>query len=252
MYHVPFGINQELFKPVCINKAKNKLGIDEKSFTLMFRSDHNIYKGLDLIKAALSEITDETITLITVGQTGLLKKFKDKFNIIEFNWLKDDKKMVELYQACDLFLMLSKQETFGMIAIEAMSCAKPVLSIMGTSLAGVINSPHAGIATKADVKSFTKELQRLMNDPKEILERGKKSLEFAKKNYCHKVYVRRMIKVYKEVIARHKIDDEAKHVLGQLKKHMCQKPIRYNELASRYLTVKNWPKRSRRLLRLSA
>jgi len=228
LYHVPFGINQELFKPGSIKEAKNALGIDEKSFTLMFRSEPNPYKGIDIIKVALAKIkAEEKATLITVGlEKRMLEEFEGRFNIIEFGWLKDDKKLIELYQACDIFLMPSKQEAFGMMAIEAMSCGKPVLSIKGTALEDTINSPHCGLAVEPDAGAYTKELQRLMDNPTEILERGQKSLEFARKNYCHKVYTDRMIKVYRDVISRHKIDDEAKYVLEQLKKHMQQEPLK--------------------------
>ena len=54
----------------------------------------------------------KNITLITVGHKGLLNKFDSKFNIVEFGWINDDSLLASLYQACDIFLMPSRQETF--------------------------------------------------------------------------------------------------------------------------------------------
>lgn len=221
IYHVPFGINQNLYKPEDKETSKKEFGIKQDSLVLMFRSVLDPFKGLDIIKNSLKTIeTDKDITLITVGEKGLLDEFKEKFKILEYGWINDDKKLVKLYQASDLFLMPSKQETFGLMAIEAMSCGKMVLSIEGTSLPDVINATECGIAASRNADEYAKELQRLIDNPSEIEQRGLKSLEYARQNYNHEVYVERIINVYKEVIANHKLDDESKHVLEQLKKHM--------------------------------
>jgi glycosyltransferase involved in cell wall biosynthesis len=219
VYYLPFGIDQDLFKLTDIRTAKKKLGIRPDSFTIMFRSTNNPYKGLDIILKALEDISFNSIkpTIITVEEKGLTSHLKEKYNIIEFDWLKDDNKMAGLYQACDIFLIPSRQETFGMMAIEAMSCGKMVLALTGTALPDVINSPECSIAVEE--KDFANELQRLTDNPHEIIERGQKSLVYAKIHYNKDIYVNRMIEIYKEVIANHVSDDSAKLILEQLKKH---------------------------------
>lgn len=234
VYRVPFGINQKLFKPKDSSVAKKALNINPDSFVIMFRADRSAFKGLDIIKESLKNIeAKDKITLLTVGEKGLLKelktKYKSKFDIKEYGWLKDDKKLVKLYQACDLFLMPSRQEAFGMMAIEAMSCGKTVLSTKGTALTDTINAPKCGIATKHDVNDYTKELQRLMDNPEVLKKHNLKSLEYAKKNHSHEVYLDKMISVYKEVMKNHKIDDNAKFVLDQYKK--------YNRIETRDIKV---------------
>lgn len=219
IYLISFGINQNIFKPRDIVEAKKELGIDEDSFVVMFRSDKSKFKGLDIIKKSLEKIKSKSkITLITLGQKSLLEQFKNKYKIIEYDWIKDDYMLVKLYQACDIFLMPSKQEAFGMMAIEAMSCGKTVLALEGTALPDVINSPECGIACKEE--EYTEKLQYLIDNPNELIERGRKSLEFAKENYNKDVYVERIIKVYKEVMSNHKIDDSHKLILNQLDKYM--------------------------------
>lgn len=221
VYLLPFGIDQNLFKPSNIKSAKKRIGIEEDSIVLMFRSNNGMFKGLDIIKKALSKIkSSKKITLITVDQKNLLDDFKNKYEIIEYDWITDDSLLATLYQACDLFLMPSKQEAFGMMAIEAMSCGKMVLSIQGegTALPDVIDSPNCGIATSE--KEFSNELQRLINNPNEIILRGNKSLQLARAKYSKEVYIKGMIKIYKEIISDHKLDSESRLILAQLKKYM--------------------------------
>lgn len=226
IHRIPFGINQNLFKPADKTEAKLKLGIDKDSLTIMFRSDPSEYKGLDIIKEALRQIktnSKEKITLITVAQKGHLKEFKNKFNIIEYDWVKEDNLLIQLYQACDLFLMPSKQEAFGMMAIEAMSCGVPVLATKGTALEDVIAAPEIGIAVEHDSITFADELQRLIDNPAQLKELGEKALQFAQKNYNKDTYVNKIIQVYKETMENHQLDDEAKLILEQLSKYANDK-----------------------------
>lgn len=219
IYRIPFGINQNIFKPIDIIESKKELNIDIDSFVIMFRSDKSEFKGLDIIMKSLEKIKSKRkITLITVFRKGLLEEFNYKYKIIEYDFVKDDYLLAKLYQACDIFLMPSKMETFGMMAIEAMSCGKTVLALEGTALPDVINSPECGIACKEE--EYTEKLQYLIDNPNELIERGRKSLEFAKENYNKDVYVERIIKVYKEVMSNHKIDDSHKLMLNQLDKYM--------------------------------
>ena len=246
IYLLPFGINQNLFKSIDITKAKEKLNISKNKIVLMFRSEPDKFKGTDIIKDALDKIENpENITLITVGTKGLLGDLYNKFDVLEYGWINDDEKLSGLYQACDIFLMPSKQETFGLMAIEAMSCGKPVLSITGegTSLPDVINTPHCGIAV--DEKNYANELKRLINNSKERITRSEKCLEYALLNYSKDVYVKRIIEIYKEVIVDHKLDEDAKLILEQLDKYMpvgiAESPI-YNNYPKEKFIRRNYKK----------
>lgn len=220
IYRLPFGIDQKIFKPAPKTDIREKININKDDFVIMFRADKGSFKGIEIIKDALNKIeNNKKITLITVGKKGLLTEYKDKFNIIEYGWVYDDKDLAELYQACDIFLMPSKQETFGSMAIEAMSCGKTVLTITGegTAVPEVINSPECGLAV--DKKEFARKLKTFISNPKELIVRGEKSLEYARKNYNERIYISRMIEIYKEIIEQHNIDESAKIVLSQLKKY---------------------------------
>lgn len=219
IYKLPFGINQDVFEPpLDKNLAKRKLGIKPNDTVIMFRATKNEFKGIETIKEALKKLkTDSKITVITVQKKGLLKEYKHKFNIKEYGWVYDDKKLAELYQATDLFLMPSEQEAFGMMAIEAMSCAVPVISIKGTSLESVTNAPECGVCCEKE--DFSNEFNRLINNSEELKIRGEKSYKFAKENYDKDVYVERMIEIYKDIIANHHVKEDWQDVLEQMKKY---------------------------------
>ena len=220
IYLLPFGINQNLFKPGDSSSIRQNMNIPVNNTVLFFRADTWEYKGFDIILEALHHIENKkNVTIITVGEKGLLDKFKNKFNIIEYNWIKNDEKMIQLYQACDIFLMPSRQETFGLMAVEAMSCGKMVLALEGegTALPEVIDSPNCGLAVKES--DFSRELARLIDNKSEIHNRGNKCLDYARLHYSKEKYIREIINIYNDVIGCHIYDEETTLVLQQLKKY---------------------------------
>ncbi|MEG1013999.1 MAG: glycosyltransferase [Clostridia bacterium] len=215
IYFLPFGIDQTIFKPVAHVKAKQKLNIASDSLTIMFLATNSIYKGFEIVADSLRHIQCKNkITLLAVGEKGLLGEFEGKYDVRDFGWIMDDEKLAELYQACDLFLMPSKQEAFGMMAIEAMSCGKPVLSIPGTALCEVISSPDCGLAVEPC--EYTDTMQRWIDNAQEREERGRKCLAFACEHYSIAQYVQGMLKIYDDVMKRFVPSPNAAVVLSQL------------------------------------
>ncbi len=220
VYYLPFGINQQIFQPQNSTVMRKKLRLPLDSKILFFRAESDSFKGLDIIEKALSSLDKkENIVILTVGKKGLLREFEKQYKVFEYGWVHNDSQLAQLYQACDIFLMPSRQETFGMMAIEAMSCGKMVLAIKGkgTALPETINSNECGLAV--DEENYSSELQRLLNNQNEILQRGEKSLIFAKSQYSKEKYIDGLLEIYKEVVAKFIKDDSSVLIVDQLKKH---------------------------------
>lgn len=233
IYRLPFGVNQDIFNPGDANKARKELGIAKDAFVIFFRADRNPFKGLEIILDALDKIKSKSsISILTVSETGLLEKYSSKYDIHEFGWLRDDQLLAKLYQACDIFLMPSKQEAFGMMAIEAMNCGKPVLAINGTSLPSVIDSPRCGLAVNED--EFARTLQRWIDKPQELCDRAEKSYAFAKENYGISHYINGMLCIYQDVMERFASrHPHSTYVLSQLNWNSLNLPqLRNNDNAS--------------------
>lgn len=195
---IPFGIDLEIFKRrENRDGIRKKLGIDEESFVIMFRQAQE-WKGVSEIKEMLRTLNiKKPITILTVGGTGMIDEFKDKYQVIENEWVNDNELMVELYSASDLFLMPSVAEAFGMMAIEAMACSLPVIVFEGTSLPSITFSPKCGIALKrGDTESFVKTVVRLISNPEECIERGEVGRQLSEDNYDLERYNSQIINLY--------------------------------------------------------
>jgi glycosyltransferase involved in cell wall biosynthesis len=202
---IPYGINVDVYKKRnnC-EEIKGRLGIDKKNFVIMFRQDDQEWKGLVHIKDMLDHLESKNrITLLTVGKTGLMDNYKDKFQIIEYDWIYDENLLVDLYSVSNLFLMPSVAEAFGLMAAEAMACSLPVIVFDGTSLPKVTFSPKCGISLKrGDNRTFVDVVSRLISSKKERVERGQMGRQIVEKHYNVKQSNQKMISLYEEVYAR--------------------------------------------------
>ena len=217
-YLLPFGVNQELFKPADTSLVRQALNVPKDNIVLFFRASSCCFKGLDILIDSLSQLIDtKNISLITVGEKGLLGGLISKFHHLEYDWITDDSLMIQLYQSCNIFLMPSKQETFGFMAVEAMSCGKMVLALdsEGSALSDVINSPYCGLAVKE--ADFAQELAMLIKNKCEVLDRGNRCLDYALEHYSKQKYVKGIMEIYKSVIKSHSKSDDCELLLQQLK-----------------------------------
>ncbi len=113
------------------------------------------------------------ITLLTFNETGLVDQFKDRFQVIDLGWLTDEDQTAEAINAVDIMLMPSIAESFGMMAIESMACAKPVIAFDRTALPETLFAPEGGVTVpSADVNSLVAVLERLIGDEEERLALG--------------------------------------------------------------------------------
>lgn len=111
-----------------------ELGIAPDAPVIIFASMNFEIKGLDDIIRTLAHLRRQRVVykLIVAGK-GNVKKYEKmaaKEGIADsvfFTGVVAKAKLIDLYSASDLYLMLSKFDTFGMVVLEAMAGGLPVM-----------------------------------------------------------------------------------------------------------------------------
>ncbi|MDD4091616.1 MAG: glycosyltransferase family 4 protein [Smithellaceae bacterium] len=114
--------------------VRSSLDISENELVMVFASMNFEIKGLDDIIASLGKIQKQSPRLkLVVAGKGNIKKYQKiageagaAENIV-FTGVLDRDKLTDLYLAGDLYVMLSKFDTFGMVVLEAMAAGLPVM-----------------------------------------------------------------------------------------------------------------------------
>lgn len=208
IHYIPFGVDTTVFKKLDAVHLRNKYNIGLNNLVISFRVTDSEQKGLVYIKDALRRLPlDEyaaPITLLTVYQKGLLDEFKDKYQIVELGTVTDESVMAEFYNCGDIFLMPSTAEAFGMMAIEAMACGKPVIAFEGTSLPEVIFSPVGGVSVPMrDSDALCTAIDRLLKNPDVRKTIGDEAYRLSRIHYDFEDHAKKILDLYEEVIARY-------------------------------------------------
>jgi glycosyltransferase involved in cell wall biosynthesis len=89
------------------------------------------YKGVDVVIEALTRLDPRPSYLVVGSGTALseLRELAERRGVtVEFYGRAADEELTDLYRACDLFVMPSRNEGFGYVFIEALACGLPVIA----------------------------------------------------------------------------------------------------------------------------
>ena len=122
-------------RATCRADIRGNYGIGESDLLLLFVGMNFEVKGLDTIIASLSKARaarpEANIRLLVVGRgnEGKYRKMAQSLGIAEAVTFagKQVEGLERYYRASDIFIMLSKFDTFGMVVLEAMAAGLPVI-----------------------------------------------------------------------------------------------------------------------------
>jgi glycosyltransferase involved in cell wall biosynthesis len=201
---IPFGIDLNVYKPRDKETARLRLNVSPGLPVIFIRAVASPFKGLsEFIKALRLLDPDQKICIIAAQETGHFEEFRGRHQILEVGWTNSDSLLLDLYAACDFFAMPSKAEAFGLMAIEAMACGRPVLSLEGTALPSVTFAPTAGLAVPSgDVRAIANGINHLIGNPDECDARGRLSRNLAEEHYDIMKQAQLTAELYQRVLDR--------------------------------------------------
>jgi glycosyltransferase involved in cell wall biosynthesis len=200
---IPFGIETcSALADDAKMESRRHLGIPEVDFVLFFRETASPVKGLrHIVEALESHRPERPTTLLTVDQRGLLGSLDSNYNVVELGWVDDPDLQQLLYSACDVFLMPSTAEAFGLMALEAMAAGRPVICFEGTALPSVTHAPECGIAVPmGDSSALRRAIDGLCGDPVDAARRGAMGRRLASENYDYEVFLDSLAGLYRSAI----------------------------------------------------
>lgn len=169
--YIPIGVEPLRPDPALVDRIKARYPCKKMIFSLGRLVE---YKGYAYLAEAASYLPDDYH--IVIGGKGPLQA--DLEALIAHRGLEDkvsligyiaDKELPAYFAACTLFCLPSilKTEAFAIVQIEAMSCAKPVVStaIPGSGVSWVNADGVSGlIAPIADAKALAEKIHRIGED----------------------------------------------------------------------------------------
>lgn len=167
MHVVPVGVDQELFRPLPhVSRKPGRLITTASADVTM--------KGLRYLLEALAKLrTEREVDLVVIGK---LKEGGPSARTIERLGLQDavtfvsgvpEERIIELYSEAELAIVPSLYEGFSLPAIEAMSCAVPLVATSGGALPEVVgrDGDTALIVEPGDSEALAAKIAYALDHP---------------------------------------------------------------------------------------
>jgi len=213
---IPNGVEVEeygRFSEEEIERVKEKYGMTGKT-TVMFAGTITPRKGVEtLIRAAyiiVNNLKRRDALFLFVGNLSIDKEFADKVkeyvsnrnleSNVKFTGFVSHKDLRVLYTACDIFVLPSFEEGFGMVLTEAMASGKPLI---GTNVGGIpmqiVDDWNGFLIQPGNEKQLAEKTKYMMDNPADREKMGRNGRKLAEKKFDWSKIAENYLKVYDEI-----------------------------------------------------
>lgn len=130
---------------------REKYGLQEKKVLLAVASKWSAHKGLSDLTALAAKMPADW-QLVCVG--ALPQDYTVPEAMLHIAATDSVEELASWYSAADVFLNLSKEETFGKVSAEALSCGTPVVCYNTTANPEIVGDGCGAVCSGADVQAY--------------------------------------------------------------------------------------------------
>ncbi len=170
---------------------------------------HKESKGLDVLIHAFASLRHQfqEVKLVLVGDgilrkqlEGLAKELCIHTSIVFLGWRARDE-IAKLLQDCDIFVLPSRSESFGIVLLEAMACRKPIIATNVGGIPEIIQDGWNGLLVEPEnTYQLFRALNYLLTHPDVAEEIAKNGFETVRKHFTLKEFGSRYEEVFKMLL----------------------------------------------------
>ena len=204
---IPFGFDLEHYQSPHPLTSSLRQKYSGKIIFALGRHVH--YKGFDVLINTMSQLPADT-QLVIGGDGPLTKSWKQlasqsvAHGRIHFVGLISSEDLPAYYQACDIFCLpaVNQAEAFGIVQVEAMACAKPVVSTRLNNGVDFVNQDGlSGLTVEpSNVNALAAALLTLLQDDALRVRLGQQALQRAKQEFSLEALRSKTLAVYEQAV----------------------------------------------------
>lgn len=175
------GVDHRVFMKRDKQKARTKLQLPEDRKLILFIGRIDEIKGINILCSAIKELNKKFSGFSTMARTIIIggdeKKGKREDSGIQMVGSKSHSELRYYYNAADLIVVPSYHETFGLVALEAMSSQSAVIgSDTGGIKTLITDKVNGRLFPKGNATALAAVIWELLNDEKERERLGRNAL----------------------------------------------------------------------------
>jgi len=176
-----------------------------ENFTLIFLSRIHPKKGLEGLFEAISKLNFKvTLKIAGNGDANYIQELKNlakTLNIVPqiewVGWIDREEKFIALHNA-DLFVLVSLNENFANVVIEALHMGTAVLVSEDVGLSGFVKEKDTGWVSTLEVNDIIEKLTEAYHDKAKLAHIRSIGRAIIEETFCEEILIGRYVEEYKK------------------------------------------------------
>ena len=143
----------------------------------------------------LSELIDETMQIILIGSCD----DEVPANVIKTGYVKGTDDLASLYSAANVYVHVSREDTFGKVVAEALACGTPAVVYNSTALPELIGEGCGYVVDCEDVYGIYESIVKIKQKDKYYYEQ--KCRAFVEDNFEKNKNCNEYIELYNRILS---------------------------------------------------
>jgi N-acetyl-alpha-D-glucosaminyl L-malate synthase BshA len=198
-------VNCEVFKKSQDTEFRRKFADDDEGLLIHISNFRPVKRVDDVIELFARVRQKQKTKLLMVGdgpdrpKAEWLAEVKEVAGDVHFLGKRDD--MDRLLSVSDLLALPSEDESFGLVALEAMASEVPVIATRVGGVSEVVDDGIDGfLFGVGDTEAMADAASRILGDEGLRARMGKAGREHARRDFCHDRIVSQYVDLYKRTI----------------------------------------------------
>ena len=201
---IPNPIDTHVYKPGDRMEARRRLGLKEDRQYILFASQRatNENKGMNYLIEACRQLHDlPQVTVLILGGHAEEVAPQLSLDAVPLGYVNDERRIVEIYQAADVFVLPSLSENLPNTIMEAMACGLPCVGFRVGGIPEEIDHKRNGyVAEYRNACDLANGIRWVLTSAKSD-ELSRDCVRKVTQNYSQQSVALRYIDVYEQAMA---------------------------------------------------
>lgn len=199
---IPNPIDIDIYRPIDQDNARQSLGLPINKKLILFGALNvtDKRKGIDYLIEALRKNVNQDIELVVFGQVKTDIKNLFPVPIHSMGYLSDESKIVELYNAVDMFVTSSLEENLPNTIMESMACGTPCVGFATGGIPEMIDHKINGyVSNYMDANDLAEGIQWVLEN-KDQQGLSDACIRKVQECYAEDVVAKKYVELYQSII----------------------------------------------------
>jgi alpha-1,6-mannosyltransferase len=191
--HQPLGVDSALFHPGRRDPGiRRALGLPDGARLLVFAGRFAHEKNLPLLLRAFRKLGPPYHLLLVGGGMGV----EPQANVTVLDFTTSEIELARLIASCDALVHAGAQETFGLVVLEAMACALPVVGVADGGVAELVGDRHGVLVRPGSAAALAEGIEAVYDLGPGLL--GARAREMVERRYSWDCVMQSLLSLYRQ------------------------------------------------------